>query len=108
MAEGAVGGGGRGAPRWRLLLAAGANVDARALLAGVREDGSWKSYARRPHRLILRLRSLYARGRATLARTQRRKPRGADARRDRAILFLVKLGDNGVLWNVLSFWRATD
>ena len=51
---------------------------------------------------------LYASGRATLARTQRRKPRGADARRDRAILFLVKLGDNGVLWNVLSFWRATD
>ena len=42
------------------------------------------------------------------SREQRRKPRGADARRDRAILFLVKLGDNGVLWNVLSFWRATD
>jgi len=82
--------------------------EVRAHLAGVREDGSWKSYARRPHRSILRLRSLYARGRATLARTQRRKPRGADARRDRAILFLVKLGDNGVLWNVLSFWRATD
>ena len=82
--------------------------EVRALLAGVREDGSWKSYARRPHRSILRLRSLYTRGRATLAREQRRKPRGADARRDRAILFLVKLGDNGVLWNVLSFWRATD
>ena len=82
--------------------------EVRALLAGVREDGSWKSYARRPHRSILRLRSLYARGRATLARAQRRKPRGLDARRDRAITFLVKLGDNGVLWNVLSFWRATD
>ena len=43
-----------------------------------------------------------------LSHMQRRKPRGLDARRDRAILFLVKLGDNGVLWNVLSFWRATD
>jgi hypothetical protein len=26
----------------------------------------------------------------------------------RALNFLARLGDNGVVWHVLSFWRATN
>ena len=57
---------------------------------------------------LLGLRSLYARGRA-LARAPRRRLRcyGA-ARQDHAIEFLVKLGDNGIVWNILSFWKETN
>ena len=84
-------------------------VEAKALIAGVRAcGGSWKSYCRLPHKQILRLRSLFARGRATLARAPRRTLRcyGA-ARHDPAVEFLVKLGDNGVVWRILEFWQAT-
>ena len=67
-----------------------------------------KKWVRRPHMKILGLRSLYARGRA-LARAPRRRLRcyGA-ARQDHAIEFLVKLGDNGIVWNILSFWKETN
>ena len=70
--------------------------------------GSWTSYCRRPHKEVLRLRSLFARGRATLARAPRRTLRcyGA-ARHGHAVEFLVKLGDNGVVWKILEFWQAT-
>ena len=27
---------------------------------------------------------------------------------ERALNFLVRQGDNGIVWNILSFWRATD
>ena len=69
----------------------------RTLVASVRAAGSWKAHCRRPHKQILRLRSLVARGRTRerLATT-------------RAIRFIVRQGDNGIVWNILSFWRATD
>ena len=69
----------------------------RNLVASVRAAGSWKAHCRLPHKQILRLRSLVARGqmRERLATT-------------RAIRFIVRQGDNGIVWNILSFWRATD
>ena len=84
-------------------------LEAKALIAGVRAcGGRWTSYCRLPHKEVLRLRSLFARGRATLARAPRRTLRcyGA-ARHDPAVEFLVKLGDNGVVWKILEFWQAT-
>ena len=52
---------------------------------------------RQDHKKILRLRSLITRGRARerLAATP-------------AIKFILRRADNGVLWNILSFWRATE
>ena len=80
-------------------------VEAKAMIAGVRAcGGSWKSYCRLPHKQILRLRSLLSRGRAR----PRREP--ITARRVaayRSIVFLCKLGDNGIVWKILEFWQAT-
>lgn len=78
----------------------------KALVAGMEADGSFKAYVRRPHRSVLRLRSLFTRDRATL-KILRRRPRGRDARAEGATAFLVKLGDNGIAWNILSFWKDT-
>jgi len=66
------------------------------LVASVRAAGSWKAHCRLPHKQILLLRSLVARGRTRerLATT-------------RAIRFIVRQGDNGVVWNILSYWRET-
>ena len=76
----------------------------RALAAGVRRHGSFKRYLREPHREVLALRGLAMRGylapRGT-RRTRRTQPWEA------AVAFLARHGDNGVVWNVLSFWRAT-
>ncbi len=68
----------------------------RNLVASVRAAGSWKAHCRRPHKQILRLRSLVARGRTRerLATT-------------RAIRFIVRQGDNGIVWHILSYWRET-
>ena len=66
--------------------------ECKALIAGVRAAGSWKAFDRVPRKAVIRLRSLYTRGRATTA--------------DPIMKFLCELGDNGVVWNVLSFWRA--
>ena len=81
-------------------------IKAQRLVAGVTEAGSYKKWVRRPHMELVVLRSLYARGRARLARAPRRRLRcyGA-ARQDHAIEFLIKLGDNGIVWNILSFWK---
>ena len=75
----------------------------------------WKAHCRAGHKQILRLRSLVVRGRAKLPRARRRSPRGRDVaadarqeRQERALNFLVRQGDNGIVWNILSFWRATD
>ena len=76
-------------------------IKAREFIIGIQEDGSFKRFVRRPHRAVLRLRSLVSRGRAA---PKKWSPRGLDRR---AIEFLVKLGDNGILWNILSFWRAS-
>ena len=74
----------------------------RALAAGVRRHGSLKSYLREPHREVLALRGLAMRGHLV----PRRRTRGA-AEWKAAVAFLARHGDNGVVWNVLSFWRAT-
>ena len=77
----------------------------RTLVASVRAAGSWKAHCISPHKQVLRLRSLVAQGRVKLPRT--RRPRGRDARQKRALEFVVRQGDNGIVWNILSFWRAT-
>ena len=76
-------------------------VQTKALICAVRAAGSWKLYCRRDHKQILRLRSLVARGRAT---PKKWSPRGHDRR---AIEFIVKIGDNGIAWKILSFWKET-
>jgi hypothetical protein len=73
--------------------------DVRTLVASVRAAGSWKAHCRLAHKQVLRLRSLVVRGRAKL-RTRRRLSRDACA-----LEFLVRQGDNGIVWNILSFWR---
>ena len=86
-------------------------LEAKALVAGVRAcGGRWTSYCRLPHKEVLRLRSLLSRGRA-------RPRRGPILERDilekraagayRSIVFLCKLGDNGIVWKILEFWQAT-
>ena len=77
-------------------------IKARELIVGVQEDGSFKSAMRRPHRSILRLRSLFSRDHAVLKKWS---PRGHDWH---AIDFLVNPNvPNEVVWNILSFWRAS-
>ena len=78
------------------------------LVASVRRHGSWKAHCRAQHRQILRIRSLVAHGRAKLPRTRRRSPRSRDARQKRALEFLMRQGDNGIVWTILSFWQATN
>ena len=80
-------------------------IETKALIAGVRAcGGSWKSYCRLPHKQILRLRSLLSRGRARPRREPILEKRAAAYR---SIVFLCKLGDNGVVWKILEFWQAT-
>ena len=62
----------------------------------MRAAGSWKAHFRLPHKQILQLRSLVARGRA--------RERLATSR---AMKFIVRQGDNGIVWNILSYWRET-
>ena len=79
---------------------------AATLIRGVRAAGSWKKYCRRraPHREILALRSLAMRG--YLTPYQKRRTRATDWKA--AVAFVARLGDNGVVWNILSFWRDAD
>ena len=72
-------------------------VQTKALIDGVRAAGNWKQYCRRDHKQILRLRSLVARGRA--------RERLATSR---AMKFIVRQGDNGIVWTIMSFWQATN
>ena len=76
------------------------------IVASVRKHGSWKAHCIAPHRMVLRLRSLVARGRAKPARTRHRTS-GMPARSRQALDFLVRQGDNGIVWNILSYWRET-
>ena len=64
------------------------------LVAGVRKYGTFKRYMRASHRDVLAVRGLAQRGKL---RTD-----------DSVLNFLARLGDNGVVWHVLSFWRATN
>ena len=79
---------------------------AKTLIRGVRAAGSWKKYcrARAPHREILALRSLAMRG--YLTPYQKRRTRTTDWKA--AVAFVARLGDNGIVWNILSFWRDAD
>ena len=78
-------------------------IEARELIVGIAVDGSFKRFMRRPHRSILRLRSLVSRGHATLKKWS---PRGHDWH---AIKFLVNPDvPNEIVWNILSFWRASE
>ena len=65
----------------------------KALIDGVRKHGSYKRYMRAPHRDVLACRGLAQRGKL--------------ATEHRALNFLAKQGDNGIVWTVLSYWRAT-
>ena len=67
----------------------------RELIEGVRAHGSYKAFAREPHRRFLRLRSLLVRGRVKV------RGRTKDSRRLERIARLP----NGACWHVLSFWR---
>ena len=67
--------------------------------------GSFKKYMRAPHREVLACRGLVMRG--YLAPNGTRRPRGPHKWKA-AVTFLAKQGDNGILWNILSYWRATS
>ena len=73
-------------------------------IAGVRKYGTYKKYMRAPHREVLACRGLVVRG--YLAPTGTRRPRGPHKWKA-AVTFLAKQGDNGIVWNILSYWRAT-
>ena len=62
-------------------------------IAGVRQHGSYKRYARSFHRDVLAVRGLAQRGKLSTD--------------DSVLNFLARLGDNGVVWHVLEYWRAT-
>ena len=66
----------------------------KARVHGVRKHGSYKRYARSFHREFLAVRGLAQRGKLSTG--------------DPVLHFLARLGDNGVVWHVLSFWRATN
>ena len=65
-----------------------------ALVAGVRKHGTYKKYMRAPHREFLVLRGLAQRGKL---RTDHR-----------ALHFIAKLGERGVVWHILTYWRPTE
>ena len=67
------------------------------LLRGVHAAGGWKPYVRSPHKQLLALRSLRARGRATPGPAT--PPHVANLTRPSL--------PNGVVWIVLSYWRPT-
>ena len=75
-------------------------VEVLRMITGVRAAGSWKAYIRRPLKDVCALRGLVTRG--YLA------PPGGGSKYERAISFLVKQGDNGIVWKVLSYWRAAE
>ena len=93
----------RSIPGTNPAVIAGANekcIEAGRMIQGVRAAGSWKAYIRRPHKDVCALRGLVTKG--FLA------PPGGGSKYERAISFVVKLGDNGVVWKVLSYWRADN
>ena len=74
-------------------------------IAGVRKYGTYKKYMRAPHREVLACRGLVMRG--YLAPTGTRRPRGPHKWKA-AVTSLAKQGDNGIVWNILSYWRAAN
>ena len=93
----------RSIPGANPAVIAGANekcIEVERMIAGVRAAGSWKAYIRRPHKDVCAVRGLVTKG--FLA------PPGGGSKYERAIAFLVKQGDNGIVWKVLSYWRADN
>ena len=70
------------------------------MITGVRAAGSWKAYIRRPLKDVCAVRGLVTKG--FLA------PPGGGSKYERAIAFVAKQGDNGIVWKVLSYWRADN
>ena len=71
-----------------------AGGDIKALITGVRKHGTYKRYMRAPHREVLAVRGLAQRGKL---RTDHR-----------ALNFIARLGERGVVWHVLTYWRPTE
>ena len=69
-------------------------VAIKALVAGVRKHGTYKRYMRAPHRDVLACRGLAQRGKLSTEH--------------RTLIFLARLGDNGVCWHILTYWRPTE
>ena len=72
----------------RHLIALGADVTL------VRKHGTFKKYARSFHRDVLTVRGLAQRGKLSTE--------------DSVLNFLARRTDNGVVWHVLEYWRATN
>ena len=68
--------------------------------------GSFKRYVREPHREVLALRGARDAG-PPFASSRGATRRTEGGSNEAAVAFLARHGDNGVVWNVLSFWRAT-
>ena len=66
----------------------------KALIADVRKHGTYKKYMRAPHREFLAVRGLAQRGKLSTEH--------------RALNFIVKLGERGVVWHILTYWRPTE
>ena len=62
----------------------------KAIVAGVRREGSWKAYCRVVHKRLIRLRSYLVRGYAETT--------------DPLIECVLRLPD-GACWTVLAYWR---
>ena len=75
-------------------------IECKKMITGVRAAGSWKAYIRRPLKDVCAVRGLVTKG--FLA------PPGGGSKYERAIAFVVKQGDNGIVWKVLSYWRADN
>ena len=56
--------------------------------------GSYKRYMRTPHRDVLAVRGLAQRGKLSTS--------------DPVLSFLARRADNGVVWKILEYWRATN
>ena len=69
-------------------------MEIKAMVAGVRQHGSYKRYARSFHRDVLTVRGLAQRGKLLTD--------------DSVLNFLARRADNGVVWHVLEYWRATN
>ncbi len=70
-----------------------------AVEAWLNEGGDVNERSMRDDTLLLIC--VATRGRAT---PKKWSPRGHDRR---AIEFIVKIGDNGIAWKILSFWKET-
>ena len=85
-------------------------IEIKALVAGVRKHGTYKKYVRAPHRDVLAVRGLAQRGKLEVPlwpTVRTGQLFGELSTEHRALHFLARLGDNGVCWHILSFWRAT-